>query len=120
MMGQPRTTQRTQAHHIAYATYAAHTVLTSQVSRIRTTQHAITTTGRSSHAHNRQTAIRRTLCIQLFPKQLAERGAVARETNSGRGSADQRHPHANLVVLAVSLDILATLVSELAGIGRFA
>eukprot|EP00959_Pyramimonas_sp_CCMP1952_P369290 7734932-Pyramimonas_sp.AAC.1 len=103
-MGQPRTTQRTQAHHTAYATCAAHTALTSQVSRIRTAQHAITTTGHSSHAHNRQTAIRRTFFMQLFPKQLAERGANVREANSGRGNAGRRHPHTNFMVLAVSLE----------------
>ena len=38
----------------------------------------------------------------FFPKQLAERGAVVVEANSGRGKAKQRHPQQNLVVRAVS------------------
>ena len=38
----------------------------------------------------------------LFPKQLAERGAVVVEANSGRGKRKQRHPQQNLVVRAVS------------------
>ena len=37
-----------------------------------------------------------------FPKQLAERGAVVIEANSGRGKGEQRHPQQNLVVRAVS------------------
>ena len=38
----------------------------------------------------------------FFPKQLAERGAVVIETNSGRGNRKQRRPQRNLVVRAVS------------------
>ena len=45
----------------------------------------------------------------FFPKQLAERGDVVIEANSGRGNAEQRHPQQNLVVRAVSLETSSQL-----------